>query len=287
MAENSSGDQSHWWYSKEYGPFAPGLEITTTNSPASLAIYKDGVWYLDLNGNGAWDGTPTDGLYYFGGGLTGAVPVTGDWTGTGDHEDRRVSQRSLVSRSERQWSLGWHADRRSLLLWRRSDRSSTRDRRLDGNGRPRRSACMHNGVWYLDLNGNGAWDGTPTDGLYYFGGGLTGAVPVTGDWTGTGTTKIGVYHNGVWYLDLNGNGAWDGTPTDGLYYFGGGLTGAVPVTGDWTGTGVTRIGVYAQRSLVSRSERQRSMGWHADRWSLLLRRRSDRGRAGCRQMKIG
>jgi len=86
-----------------------------------------------------------------------------------------------------------------------------------------------NGVWYLDLNGNGAWDGTPTDGLYYFGGGLTGAVPVTGDWTGTGAMKIGVYVDGVWYLDLNGNGAWDGTPTDDLYYFGGGLTGAVPV----------------------------------------------------------
>ena len=85
------------------------------------------------------------------------------------------------------------------------------------------------GVWYLDLNGNGAWDGTPTDALYYFGGGLSGAVPVTGDWTGTGSTKIGVYVDGVWYVDLNGNGAWDGNPTDGLYYFGGGLTAAVPV----------------------------------------------------------
>jgi hypothetical protein len=88
-----------------------------------------------------------------------------------------------------------------------------------------------NGVWYLDLNGNGAWNGAPTDGLYYFGGGLTGAIPVTGDWTGTGVTRIGVYHNGVWYVDLNGNGVWDGPPTDGLFYFGGGLTGAVPIAG--------------------------------------------------------
>jgi hypothetical protein len=56
---------------------------------------------------------------------------------------------------------------------------------------------------------------------------------VAGNWTGTGTTKIGVSANGVWYLDLDGSGAWDGTPTDGLYFFGVGLTGAVPVTGNW------------------------------------------------------
>ncbi|GFE57551.1 hypothetical protein [Geobacter sp. AOG1] len=74
-----------------------------------------------------------------------------------------------------------------------------------------------NGVWYIDSNGNGAWDGTSTDGLYTYGTGLTGAVPVIGDWTGHGTSKLGVYDNGVWYLDLSGNGAWDGTPTDGRF----------------------------------------------------------------------
>ncbi|GFE57550.1 hypothetical protein [Geobacter sp. AOG1] len=103
----------------------------------------------------------------------------------------------------------------------------------------------HDGTWYLDLNGNGVWDGTPTDGLYIYGTGLTGAVPVTGDWTGTGTTKIGVYHDGTWYLDLNGNSAWDGTPTDGLYAYGTGLSGAVPVTVDWNGSGTSKIGVFA------------------------------------------
>ena len=92
-----------------------------------------------------------------------------------------------------------------------------------------------NGVWYLDLNGNGQWDGTPTDGLFYFGGGVAGAVPVTGDWNGDGKTKIGIFvpATGSWYLDYNGNGAWDGTPTDNLFSFGGGLAGALPVTGKW------------------------------------------------------
>jgi len=43
---------------------------------------------------------------------------------------------------------------------------------------------------------------------------------VTGDWNGTGTTKIGIYTDGLWYLDINGNGAWDGEPTDKIAVFG-------------------------------------------------------------------
>ncbi|TAN39649.1 MAG: hypothetical protein EPN25_10755 [Nitrospirae bacterium] len=157
-----------------------------------LGLFDSGTWYLDFNGNGVWDGTPSDRLYAFNVGTPGAVPVTGDWTGSGTT----------------------------------------------------RIGVYDSGIWYLDLNGNGAWNGLPLDGTHTFGVGLPGAVPVTGDWTGSGTTRIGVYDSGTWYLDLNGNGAWDGTPGDGMYTFGVGLSGAVPVTGDWTGNGTTRVGVY-------------------------------------------
>jgi hypothetical protein len=44
---------------------------------------------------------------------------------------------------------------------------------------------------------------------------------------------IGVYQNGMVYRDVDGNGTWNGTPTDVLYNFGGGLTNAVPVAGKW------------------------------------------------------
>ncbi len=159
----------------------------------TIGIYQNGTWFIDKNGNGAWDGTPTDSQYFFGGGVAGAVPVTGDWTGTGTAK------------------IGIYV----------------------------------NGYWYLDLNGNNTWNGTSTDALYYFGAGIANAVPVTGDWTGTGTTKIGIYANGTWYVDLNGNGAWDGTPTDGQYTFGNGIANAVPVTGDWTGSSTTKIGIFA------------------------------------------
>ncbi|RII27784.1 MAG: copper oxidase [Geobacter sp.] len=183
ILDMSGNGASNTTYS--FGAGLPGaMPVTgdwTGNGATKIGVFVNGTWYLDLNGNGAWDGTPTDGIFNFGVGLTGAIPVTGDWTGNGTTK------------------IG----------------------------------VFDNGTWYLDLNGNGAWDGTPTDGIFNFGGGLAGAVPATGDWTGTGTTKIGVFDNGTWYLDLNGNGAWDGTPIDGTHAFGAGLTGAAPIIGKW------------------------------------------------------
>jgi len=221
---------------------------------ASFAMISDrvgvydpaaGQWYLDLNGNGQWEWATVDGLYTFGAGLTGAVPVTGDWTGTGT---RKIGMYQNGT---------WYLDLNGNGVW---DGTPTDGLYTFGTGIagavPVTGDWSGNGItkigvydpatsqWYLDYNGNGAWDGTPADVLSSFDAGLVGAVPVTGDWTGTGTRKIGMYQNGTWYLDLNGNGMWDGTPTDGLYTFGAGLAGAVPVTGDWNGNGITKIGVY-------------------------------------------
>jgi hypothetical protein len=86
--------------------------------------------------------------------------------------------------------------------------------------------------------------------MYTFNAGVAGAIPVTGDWDGSGITKIGVYDpaSAVWYLDINGNGVWDGTPTDRTNWHG--FSGAVPVTGDWNGDGITKIGVYDPASAL-------------------------------------
>jgi hypothetical protein len=224
-----------------YGPNFNLMPIAGTTS--KIGIYNNGTWYIDLNGNGAWNGTPTDGVNFLGG--TGAVPVTGNWTGTGTTKIGVFANGGT-----------WYLDLNGNGAW---DGTPTDGVYFFGGGQTNaipvtgdwtgtgttKIGIYSEGIWYLDLNGNGAWDGTPTDGVYFFGRGQTGAIPVTGDWTGTGTTKIGIFANsGTWYLDLNGNGAWDATPTDGLYFFGGGQSGAVPVTGDWDGTGKTKIGVY-------------------------------------------
>ena len=53
-------------------------------------------------------------------------------------------------------------------------------------------------------------------------------------------TQIGIYQNGVWYLDYNGNGKWD-IGIDKVYNFG--APGWTPVVGDWNGDGKVEIGV--------------------------------------------
>ena len=62
-----------------------------------------------------------------------------------------------------------------------------------------------------------------------------------GDWNGTGTTKVGIYRNGTWYLDRNGNGVFDGA-TETVAW--GGMPEDVPVVGDWNNSGTTKIGIY-------------------------------------------
>jgi hypothetical protein len=53
-----------------------------------------------------------------------------------------------------------------------------------------------------------------------------------GDWTGDGKVKPGVFFNGFWYLDYNGNGLFEGIAAgDRIYAFG--QAGDIPVVGRW------------------------------------------------------
>ena len=93
-----------------------------------------------------------------------------------------------------------------------------------------------NKTWILDASGNGAYGAG--DLTYTFG--MAGDVPVTGDWTGTGTTRIGVVRsNTTWLLDASGDGKWG--PGDLQFTFG--KAGDVYVTGDWNNDRKTEIGV--------------------------------------------
>ena len=85
-------------------------------------------------------------------------------------------------------------------------------------GPPFRPGLYRDGEWRLasDIkNVNG-----PGTRVYHFGG-KPDDIPVTGDWNGSGKTKIGVYRAslGQWLLDYNGNGVSDAG--DKTYHFGG------------------------------------------------------------------
>ena len=202
-----------------------------------VGVFQGGSqWYLDANGNRVWD-PGIDKNYTFG--APGDVPVSGDWNGGG--------QSKIGVFNDGTWILDMHgygtmgADNVTYYF----GYAGTNPVTGDWNGSGTSKVGVYDPAtttWYLDYNGNGIWDGVPTDKAYYFG--IAGGIPVTGDWSGSGITKIGVYDPATttWYLDYNGNGIWDGTPTDKAYYFG--IAGAIPVTGNWSGSGATKIGVY-------------------------------------------
>ena len=52
-----------------------------------------------------------------------------------------------------------------------------------------------------------------------------------GDWNHSGTTKIGIYRDGMWYLDTNGNGVWDAATDSAIPW--GGVPGDISVVGRW------------------------------------------------------
>jgi hypothetical protein len=91
---------------------------------------------------------------------------------------------------------------------------------------------FRNGYWYVDWNGNGAWDTVDAQHVGYFGA-TPGDIPIIGDWDGTGPSKFGVFRNGYWYVDWNGNGAWDTVDAQHVGYFGAN-PGDIAIIGKWS-----------------------------------------------------
>jgi hypothetical protein len=69
--------------------------------------------------------------------------------------------------------------------------------------------------------------------------GVTITIAVPGP---TVTSLIGVFKNGKWFMDLDGNDTWNDAPADAFYHFG--QVGDKAVVGDWDGSGVSKIGVF-------------------------------------------
>jgi hypothetical protein len=81
----------------------------------------------------------------------------------------------------------------------------------------------------LDKNGNGLWDDCTADSCLGPFGGVSVDIPVVGDWAGDGIVKIGIYRQGAWYLDNNGNATWDDCAIDICVPSFGGLSSDKPV----------------------------------------------------------
>ena len=172
------------------------------------------------------------------------------------------------------------------------------------------------GEWFLDLNGNAAWEGCEIDSCVQL---FTGAdaLPLVGDWNGSGVTKLGLFahDSSEWFLDANGNGIWDGCkvdicsqsfgvakdlplvgkwkkanedriaifrPSENKWHldFNGNETlqsckidkcpefsifeaGDVPVSGDWTGRGISQLGLFRPSTGEWFLDRRKNRGWNS------------------------
>ena len=173
---------------------------TGNNGYTKIGIYQNGVWYLDFNGNGAWDAGTIRCIIS----VPGWTSVLGDWNGERSDQDRYLPEWCLVL--DFNGNGAWDPGTDKVYNF-----GAPGGHRLgDWNGAVgTKIGIYQNGIWYFDFNGNGAWD-AGTDKVYTFG--APGWTSVLGDWNGERSdTEIGIYQNGVWYFDFNGNGM-SGTP---------------------------------------------------------------------------
>jgi List-Bact-rpt repeat protein len=165
-----------------------------SSTSSTIGVYRPstGEWLLDTNGNGTYDGCTSDtcdGPF----GDEADVPVPANWTA-------------------------------GQALMGVFDKTTA--------------------TWYIDQNGNGTLDacGVDTCPFVY---GQAGDIPVAGDWTGNGTMRVGVFRpsNHQWYFDINGDHNIQTCKIDACAKSFG-VSTDIPIVGDWTGSGKTRIGIF-------------------------------------------
>jgi hypothetical protein len=211
-------------------------------------FHGDGTWTLDLGGNGSNPVT-----FQFG--LPGDQPLAGDWSGAGFDavgtvrvapnafapDGKHALLVSLDYNGNRQWDGNAGGDV-SFYFGEEGDQLVLGDWNSDGKTklgvvRPDNTGSLS---WSLDFNGDHTWV------VYHFG--LPGDTAISGDWTGDGKDKIGVEradasmtladgsHPLRWSLDKAGTGVFAGA----VITFGTSLD--VPLLGDWSGDGRTKVG---------------------------------------------
>ncbi len=202
------------------------------NGAYEIGVFRPSThtFYLDYNGNGVWNGASSDRQYPFG--AVGDLPIAGDWNNNGAYEIGvfRPSTHTFYldyngngvwngASSDRQYPFGAVGDLPIAGDWNNNGAYEI------GVYRP----STH--TFYLDYNGNGVWNGASSDRQYPFG--AVGDLSIAGDWNNNSAYEIGVFRPSThtFYLDINGNGVWNGAVVDKADNFG--LSSDVPVIGNW------------------------------------------------------
>ncbi|MCS7238046.1 MAG: SpaA isopeptide-forming pilin-related protein [Thermoguttaceae bacterium] len=202
-----------------------------------VAVFVDGLWFVDLNGNGVWDNEDL----WLQLGQAGDRPVTGDWDGDGK-TDVGI------------FGPAWPRDEQAVAVEPGLPDVQNRRQGPPKNLPPEGSPQVL-GTRAMRLTSHGPLRVDVIDHVFFFGG--SGAVPITGDWNGDGITNIGIFADGRWILDTDGDGRL--TATD-LVIEGFGQPGDLPVIGDWNGDGVDDLGLWRSGVFYLDSDGDRQLG---------------------------
>ncbi len=292
---NAKMDRSEWVLTDDEGEplyrfrfgAEEGIPVTGDfdgDGVTEVGVFQNGVWFLDLNGNGVWD----EGDLWVRLGAEGDLPVTGDWDGDGktdlgifgpvwqgdaraiaaepglpDVDNLGMGRPKNLPPEPDEATAGFRAMRRTVEGELRADvidhvfqygRAGDVPVSGDWNGDGIANIGLYReGTWFLDADGNGRWS---IGDEYIAGFGGEGALPVVGDFNGDGLDDLGVYRSGVWRLDVDGDRAL--TAHDRIFELG--TSGDKPIVGDFNGDGVDQPGVYRPTGPPAPQQAQRTGG---------------------------
>ncbi len=186
-------------------------------------IFVGGQWFVDLNGNGRWD----SGDLWMQLGTALDRPVVGDWDGDGKDDIGIFGRQWLRDpyRIKRDPGLPDPDNKRRRELMARE--YLTRNEQTLGEDRER----------MLKRGDVGSLRADAVDHVFQYGD--QPDTPVTGDWNGDGIDQIGVFRQGKWLMDADGDGRW--SESDRRADFG--TVGDQPIVGDFNGDEIDEIGV--------------------------------------------
>ena len=191
-----------------------------------LALFKDGEWLLDINGNGVWD----RGDLWAKLGEKGDLPVVGDWDNDGKDD---------IGIFGPEWEKDDEALDAEPGLPDPENRMVTSPKNLP----PRDKGTGRDRLMQRSVSGDPRSD--VIDHVFRFGGDTD--QPVAGDFNGDGVSTLGVFNKGKWRIDVNGDGRFN-EGDDSFFDFG--QTGDIAVVGDFNGDGLDEVAVVRGRDLI-------------------------------------
>jgi hypothetical protein len=224
-------DQGEWTLADQSGKvmkkfrfgLRKGIPVTGDwdgSGTTKIGVFINGLWFFDLNGDGKWDENDLWAKL----GKDNDQPVTGDWDGDGKTDIAIFGPMWLGDPRAVEVDPGLPDAQNTL---------SGRQKNL-----PPDAADATVGYRTLKRGETGKIRSDVIDHVFQYG--TKGDIAVTGDWNGDGINTIGIFRNGTWFLDMDGDGRW--SAGDVMVEFG--QEGDIPVVGDWNGDGISKIGVY-------------------------------------------